>query len=185
MYKSIKKLILPEGQFDSEVTVFEDKDLIEIKNVFSAWEYLNKLIYDLGSQRKTNLPEIISEGLFCILSESVRVIKNIPKVKTSFDCYNFKTKKRIQIKGASSLGPTSFGPESVWDELYFINFYNNGNVDGTYEIYLIDDKLINNISVNKKQTMKEQQTEKRRPRFSIYKKIIKPNKIQPIYTGKL
>jgi len=80
---------------------------------------------------------------------------------------------------------TSFGPTSEWDELYFLDFYREGNWDGTFDIYKIPNELIYNHKVNQHQTMKEQQLEKRRPRFSIYKEIILSNGMTPIKTGRL
>ena len=39
--------------------------------------------------------------------------------------------------------------------------------------------------VNKNQTFKEQQIQKRRPRFSIFKEIIQKNGLKPVKTGDL
>ena len=70
-------------------------------------------------------------------------------------------------------------------EIYFLDFYREGNWDGTFDIYKIENELIYNHKVNEKETMKEQQNQKRRPRFSIYKEIIQKIGIKPIKTGNL
>src|SRR5690606_37452399 len=124
------------------------------------------------------------EGLFCLDMDAVRINTNIPGANTSFDCYRISDNKRIQVKACSVLPDlTSFGPKSVWDELYFLDFYREGKWDGTYDIYLIDNELIYNHKVNENQTLREQQEQGRRPRFSIYKSIILKNKLKPLKTG--
>ena len=64
---------------------------------------------------------------------------------------------------------------------FFLDFYNNGKLDGTFNVYLIPSKYIYSQQVNKKQTMKDQQIQQRRPRFSV-KEIIERNKIKPLAT---
>ena len=99
-----------------------------------------------------------------------------------FDCYQLNTRKRIQIKACSVKEDlTSFGPKSVWDELYFVHFFPNNRYDGCYAIYIIENNLIYNHRVSKTQTFRDQQSQGRRPRFSIIKEIIIPNKIEPIF----
>jgi hypothetical protein len=80
---------------------------------------------------------------------------------------------------------TSFGPDSVWDEIYFVHFYPNKKYDGSYNIYLIPNDLIYNQKVNATQTMRQQQELNRRPRFSIMKEIIKPRLMKPVIKGTL
>ena len=80
---------------------------------------------------------------------------------------------------------TSFGPNSVWDELYFVHFFPNKKYDGSYSIFKIENDLIYNHKVNATQTMRDQQKQDRRPRFSIIKEIIIPNKIKPVIQGSL
>lgn len=179
-----KKLELPEGTFDVEVLEFTDADKIKLKKLYKNWRSLCDGLNKLGG-RRVNLPEGISETAFCIeMKDVVRVDTSINGANSSFDCYNLKTKKRIQIKACSVLPDlTSFGPKSVWDEIYFLDFYREGNWDGTFDIYLIKTKDIYDHKVNEKQTLRDQQLQGRRPRFSIYKEIIQSKKIKPIKTG--
>ncbi len=75
---------------------------------------------------------------FCIYSGSNRFI-SIKKgnTNTSFDTYNLKTKKAEQIKACSvEKDLTSFGPESKWDDIYFLDFYNKGKLDGTFQVLI-------------------------------------------------
>ena len=44
--------------------------------------------------------------------------------------------KRIQVKACSVKEDlTSFGPKSVWDEIYLMHFLPNNNYDGAFSIY--------------------------------------------------
>jgi len=169
-----------KGSMEVEVAHFDNQDAKNFKNLFDVWAKLNSGLGKYG--RKVNIPEVLSEGMFCVFSNSVRCQRKLKgKGSTSFDTINLKTGAREQIKASSiEKDLTSFGPKSEWDKLYFMSFYNGGKLDGTFDVYEIPNKLIYGNKVNKQQTMKGQQNEKRRPRFSIMKDIIKPNKIKPI-----
>ena len=174
------KIKLGGKDIEIEVAHLDEKDGKVFKNLFDIWRNLNIGLEKYG--RKVNIPEVISEGMFCVFSKSVRYQKKIKGAGTvSFDTINLSKKRREQIK-ASSINEdlTSFGPRTEWDDLYFLDFYNEGKLDGTFNVYLIPNKFIYSNQVNKGQTMKEQQGEKRRPRFSIKKDIILKNKIRPI-----
>jgi len=175
-----KQDILLEGnKVTIEVAHLDVDDGKKYKKLFDQWRKLNKGLGEYG--RKVNIPEVISEGMFCVFSGSVRYIKKIKgKGKVSFDTINLKKSRREQIKATSiEKDLTSFGPRTEWDDLFFIDFYNEGKLDGTFNIYLIPNELIYSNQVNTKQTMKDQQNEKRRPRMSI-KEIIKSNDIKPL-----
>lgn len=180
-------LKLPEGSFSVEADHFEDKDLIELQEIYRGWRDLSLKLNKFKS-RSVNLPEGLSEVSFCYFMKCVRL--NNPKigkgVNTSFDAYSPITNKRIQIKSCSVLPDlTSFGPNSQWDEIYFQDFYRDGNWDGTVDVYLIPNDLIYNQKVNAKQTLREMQLEGKRPRFSIKTSIIDEHNLQPVLTYKL
>lgn len=163
---------------------FDKNDGIEWKKLFDLWKSL-KIGMKNYKAREPNLPEGLSEVAFCLFSGSCRFIELRYKgVSSSFDTFNIVTNRAEQIK-ASSIDEdlTSFGPKSRWDDLYFMDFYNNGKLDGTFNVYKIPSELIYNHKVNAKQTMKEQQSEKRRPRFSITKDIIVKNNLKALATN--
>lgn len=177
-----KALLLPEGSFNTNVYVFNESDREELFKIYTNWRELSINAQTLGG-RGTNLPEILSEGAFCLEMNSVRVDTSINGANSSFDAYNLLTHKRIQVKAASVTPDlTSFGPKSIWDELYFVDF---SRLDGTFDIYLIPSEDIYNMYVNKNETMYEQQQKGKRPRFSIYTKIIKAKGLKPIKVGNL
>ncbi len=169
-----------KGNIEIEIALFDKKDAGTFKKLFDIWVRLNNGLGKYG--RKVNIPEVLSEGMFCIFSKSARFQKKLKgKGSASFDTLNLKTGAREQIKASSIESDlSSFGPKSEWDKLYFMTFYNNGKPDGTFDVYEIPNRLIYSNKVNHGQTMKMQQDEKRRPRFSIMNDIIRPNKIKPI-----
>jgi hypothetical protein len=132
--------------------------------------------------REPNFPEGLSEVAFCLYSGSNRFIAlKGNKINTSFDTFNLKTGRAEQIKASSvEKDLTSFGPDSRWDDLYFLDFYNGGKLDGTFNVYKIPSKTIYSMKVNKKQTLKQQQAQGKRPRFSITDKIVIEKKLKPI-----
>ncbi|QWD02858.1 Bsp6I family type II restriction endonuclease [Polynucleobacter paneuropaeus] len=180
-----KQIKLPEGSYLVNLQFFDSSDQAALKAIYERWVQLSNDLQKYGG-RRINLPELLSEAVFCMNFSAGRMTQGIAGANSSFDCYDIHSKKRIQVKACSvSEDLTSFGPDSVWDEIYFIHFYPNGVYDGTYNIYLINNNSIYNHKVNAHQTMKQQQLQGRRPRFSIMREIIAPNKIKPVIQGKL
>ncbi|MFN7311006.1 MAG: Bsp6I family type II restriction endonuclease [Vampirovibrionales bacterium] len=181
MKKERLTIQLPEGKFQTDLIKFEESDRKRLREAYLLWRKLCEKLNELEA-RSVNLPEGLSEGAFCLEMNTHRMTKGIPKANTSFDCYDYNRKKRIQVKACSVLPDlTSFGPKSVWDELYFVDFYRKGLWDGCFDIYLIEEDT--SIRVNKGQTVADQQGQGRRPRFSIYKEIIEKKSLKPIKTG--
>lgn len=180
-----KKLKLPEGVFETEVIKFEKNDRKQLFHFYKSWRNLSSLSISFYG-RSINLPEALSESVFCLSTNSVRVVSGIYGANSSWDCYNLSSKKRIQVKAASVLPDlSSFGPNSQWDELYFIDFFVDGSWSGKYKIYKIPNELVYNHKVNSSQTFRQQQKLGRRPRFSIYTSIIQNKKIKPIIIDSL
>lgn len=182
-----KNLKLPEGPYEANILVIDEKDRNLLYKIYSNWLKLSKDLSKFQT-RKLNLPEGLSESALCLEMGFVKLWENIPKVNSSWDCYDLQKKKRIQVKGCS-INPdaTSFGPNSEWDKLYFLDFFRDGNNDGSFDIYLINNNHIKSTIVNikKNESFQDQQDQGRRPRFSIFKKIIKPHNIKPIKTAYL
>ncbi len=171
-----------------ELLIFDRNDQKIFKQTFDNWVNLNKTITgELKGTRKTNFPDALSESIFCLEMNCGKLIstKNSTGYSTSFDCYDYHREIRIQVKCSSSKGPTSFGPRSEYDEIYFIDFFNDNKIDGSYKIYKLENLDIDNIKVNKNQSLKDQQNKDRRPRFEIRKQLIIPKNIKPIKENKL
>jgi hypothetical protein len=140
-------------------------------------------------QRQPNFPEDVSENIVrqaIILFEYVDCKWNIPRGDLKkIDKFGNITK--IEVKCFSSTGPSSFGPNETWDELYFL--------DGTkfmsnhFKIYKIKlsntDDLIQKFPLNKDGTTFGQQCiGLRRPRF-LFKQLMTyiPEHIEVIFSG--
>lgn len=164
-----------------ELLDFDDNDRKYWKELFEMWKNL-KMGMRKYKSREPNFPEGLSEIAFCLYSGSNKFVSiKRGHCPGSFDTFNVNTNRAEQIK-ATSVGNdlTSFGPRSYWDDLYFLDFYNNGKLDGSFNVYLIPNDYIYTLKVNKTQTVMDQQKQGRRPRFSILKQIIEAKKIKPI-----
>lgn len=179
-----KSITLPEGTFEVSVDIFEKKDLNDFQEIYNEWRSLSRKLNNFNA-RSINLPEGLSEGSFCLFTGNYRLNNpKLPKnVHSSFDSYDPITHKRIQVKACSVIPDlTSFGPKSVWDELYFLDFYRDGSWDGKYDVYHIPNDLIYNAKVNKDFNLIQMQETGKRPRFSIFNDIIIKNKMKPTAT---
>src|SRR3989338_6648631 len=166
MKKETKKLTLEGVHTKAELLIIEESDRFQIKKLYKYWKILNKGMKFFMS-RGINLPEGISESALCLCfgKNYARAVK-IHNGSGSFDVINLKNKKRIQIKASSVDNDlTSFGPKSVWDEIYFLDFYREGKFDGSFNVYKIPNNLIYNHKMNTNQTFKDQQSQGRRPRL--------------------
>ena len=163
-----------------ELITFDKSDKREWKKLFDMWRNLKIGLKNYKS-RQPNFPEGLSEVAFCLYSGSKRLVSLKGKSSASFDTFNLKKQRAEQIK-ACSIYPdlTSFGPKSVWDDLYFLDFFNEGKLDGTFNLYKIPTEMIYNIKVNKNQTFQQQQEQGRRPRLRIQKKIIEEIGLMPV-----
>jgi len=163
-----------------EIMNFSNSDGRKWKEIFDLWKGLKMGLRDYKS-REPNFPEGLSEVAFCLWSGSSRFISATGLSNTSFDTFNPETKMAEQIKACSVAEDlTSFGPDSKWNDLYFLDFYNNGKVDGLFDVYKISNDLIYNHMVNRTQTLRDQQAQGRRPRFSIKREIITRQGLEPI-----
>lgn len=178
MIRETKELFINGQIYTAPVDILEKSDKENIIKMYNMWEELSENLSNYGC-RRINFPEI-SELIFCAIFDCWRTNNTPISDHSSFDCYNPQNHARIQIKAASSKGElTSFGPKSVWDEIYFMDFYNEGNYDGTFKVYLLPNKDIYEYKMNKNETFEDQQKQGRRPRFSL-RKLIKALNIKPI-----
>jgi len=160
---------------------FEQSDKKEWKILWDSWNNLRVGLKKYGS-RGPNLSEGLSESAFCLYSNSLKIMEIKGGCDSSADTYNLETQEAEQIKATSIANDlTSFGPTSKWNKLYFLDFYNNGHLDGSFDCYQIDTDLIYSTIVNKgkNESFIDQQKQGRRPRLSL-KKIISDNHIAPI-----
>ena len=177
----VKNFIIQSESQTLKFLKVDDSDKKKWKEVFDHWKTLKLAMREYGA-REPNFPEGLSEVAFCLWSGSVRKI-SCSGSHSSFDTFNIGTMRIEQVKACSvETDLTSFGPNSVWDDLYFMDFWNGGNVDGSFDVYKIPNDLIYGYKVNTKQSMRDQQVQGKRPRFSL-KALIEVNGIEPVGKG--
>jgi hypothetical protein len=176
-FKMKKESVVMRNHTSVEGDAFDLNDFKKIQEIFKKWLEINKMLNDLEG-RKLNVPDVFSEALFSLAFNAVRT----NNTAHSYDCVLRKTGEGIQVKSASIANDcTSFGPTSTWDLLYFADFAPNGGIDGVVKFYKIEDEWVYNLVLNqsKNETFKQQQEQRRRPRFSMQNKIIRPRNLKP------
>lgn len=164
---------------------YTEEDISWVKRVFTHWSNLRDTLKE-NNERSPNIPEAISETVYCILTHAGRFAKSTnQKLKdASLDAFDIIEEKAIQIKsGQIKKDLSTFGPKTRWDKLIFVDFYNDGNIDGTFDIYEIPTDYLNKVVVcqNKNITFEKRKAEGKRPHLSLKESVIYPNSIEPVY----
>lgn len=170
-------------EYNVTTRTYDDVDRRDVLDLYVGWRYYGDKLNRLG-ERKANLPEAISQIIFCLATNSVKIIKAPNGFSTAFDCYNFKDGgKRIEVKATSIESDlTSFSPKAVSDKFYFMDFYGDGSWNGLVDVYDIGMERVVKVNPNKNQTFEEQQNEGRRPRISVKDSVIKPLNLKPEFS---
>jgi hypothetical protein len=168
-----------------KIKLYGEEDILWVKEVFTLWMNFKQALKKHG-ERSPNIPEAVSETIYCILTHSGRFANSKSKKlkDASFDAFNVITEETIQVKASQiEKDCTSFGPKTRWDKLVFVDFFNDGNVDGTFDIYEIPTEYLNKVIVREEGdiTFEKRKAEGKRPRLSLKESVIYPNSIQPIY----
>lgn len=156
-------------------------DLVEIDaarinetcRLYFLWKDLNTGLRSVVT-RGINFPEAISEPIVCY---SLDLLWN----KGSFGDARTRDNKVVEIKASSNFDSdlTSFSPKMEFDILIFLRLDQVNNLAYIYDTGL-NDTTLGNIQVNATETLREQQEQGRRPRFSIISKIIVPQNLEPV-----
>ena len=176
MMREKRRAFVNSAVVELELQFWEESDRGRLKTLFNLWSALNSGMRAIAS-RGINLPEGISESAFCLDFDrnAGRALKG-----GSFDAYDVSTGRAIQIKASSvEYDLTSFGPKSYWDDLYFLDFYNGGSIDGSFDVYLIPNESIYSMRLNSGQGFRDQQAQGRRPRFSIKREVVEAGGMKP------
>ncbi len=177
------------------VTRYTEDDIPYFKKNFESWAEHRKSCLEIGG-RAPNLCDGFTEGLFCLHTGSVRYLKLTQaqrrkkeykgfteKLETSsLDTYNEESKEAEQLKSSViKYDCSSFGPTSKQDIVYFMHFYRDGKLDGSFDLYKISNEILYPAVIRKDgTTFKQDQETGRRPHFGLIKKVILPNNIKPI-----
>jgi hypothetical protein len=141
--------------------------------------------------RAPNFPEAISENIVKFAYKlKYDICPNWCTSSGDLEIYDTTNKHniKIEVKGFSSNGPSSFGPTEQWNILYFIDCSNF--INKKFKIYEINLSNTNpdfyNIKVNKNTTYKNHCDQGKRPRI-IFKDLQKQlvDKCKIIFDGSL
>ena len=175
------------------VTEYSESDIGALESYFKAWKELTTAS-ELIDSRVPNLGEAFTEIAFCIWHGSFRYLKpsNCSLTFTqrltnaSLDTYHLGTQKSEQIKATiADRAPSSFGPDSKEDAMYFLDFFNDGNVNGTFTVYQIPLSTLHSLILNKSknESFADQCSQGRRPRLTLLTQLIEPYGIEPLETN--
>lgn len=154
-------------------TKINKEDFMMAIDIYEKWRDLNELIQtSFPFKRKANIPEAFTEVICCYVNDFELAITGGSE-DAICDQGNL-----IQVKASANWDSdlTSFGPTSEFDELHFVRL----NQD-TEELYLYKTPIeeLYDTQVNRTQTMRDQQEQGRRPRFSVINQILKKENIKP------
>lgn len=153
--------------------VIDQARFVDTVDAYFQWKELNSFIKRSHS-RITNFPEIISESLLCHVM-GYRLIRG--NYADAID----EDGNLIEVKATSNWerDTSSFGPVTSFDKLFFARLNQSKDLLVFYDLGLTGE-TIKQIKVNKNETVGDQQKQKRRPRFSIIKNIIKKRDLKPV-----
>lgn len=150
---------------DNMTLEFVEQILDNYNDKYLFTKKLNKLL-SKKKIRNTNFPSEISENIvkFCLFKKY-----NIMGCWDTNDGDLILLDKKLEIKGFSSAGPSSFGPTEKWDTLYFVDCMDH--IHKNFKVYEINlsnkSEQWKNIYVNSGQTFYDQCCQKRRPHIKF------------------
>lgn len=144
----------------------------DVSRLYFLWKDLNLGLRNFVS-RGINFPEAISEPLACY-ALGYKWNKGSGGDAVTHDGRIVEMKATSNFDGDLS----SFGPVTTFDDLYFLRLHQRDNQLYIYNLGL-NGETLGDIAANKTQTVRDQQLQGRRPRFSIIKQIIEPQNLQP------
>lgn len=162
---------------DDSVGLTDLKKIVElptfaqVAEVFVAYKAYNSVLKNSSyDNRNVVLPEGLTETIAALCLGGKRIKKMSGDIMLDDGSIG-------EVKGSSSVGPNSFGPNEWFDRLIYVKY----DLDNTFEVYdlNLNRSDIDNIEVKKGQTFKEQAAAGRRPRFSIDKKIVHKENLEP------
>lgn len=178
----IKYVSFNENGISGKGVQITEEGFEELTKIYFQWKELNESLSLNFDSRRINIPEILSEGMACFTEDWLRTNNTLIKgfEGSSFDAVDLMNRRSVQIKACSTLdgktaGPTSFGPKSKFDSLFFMHFNTEKDI---IECFFIEDNY-KNFKVNAKETLAEQQARGIRPRITLLNYVQK-NKI-PVY----
>ncbi|WP_065238530.1 Bsp6I family type II restriction endonuclease [Gallibacterium genomosp. 3] len=158
---------------------FEDSEermtieLQTIKKAYQSWKSLNQIISGAMHSRKVNLPEAISENIACYALGYERNMDRTGDARDEFD-------NLIEIKATANFNSdlSSFSPDTHFDKLIFVRLNLDEDKAYIYDLGLNGEQF-GQLTVNRNETVADQQRQNRRPRLSLVQ-YIQDNGLNPI-----
>ena len=140
--------------------------------------YLSMKELDPGI-RLSGLPECISENLVLSVMKEKYPNDNYTKADVGDLCCSHG---KVEVKCFTSEGPISFGPNTTWVKLIFLDATQWMKYKFTIHVLNVshDDKLFENIMINKSESFDNHRKQRRRPRITW--NSLKPQIIDKIET---
>lgn len=185
-----KELLTSEEKIN--VMVYGEEELkSRYKDFFSWYKSSWEFKQNFESVRLTGIPEDISENFIKFVIRNKVGVKDIEwskntKSKNAGDLVSSALGK-VECKSFTSDGPTSFGPKTQWNEIYFLDARNI--IENKFIVYRVclknSDPLFKNLKVNKIEVKDKQSEEKRRPRlnFDAMRDQIGQNHFKEVFNG--
>lgn len=191
-----RKVVIQNQLHTFALQTFSEEDIPQLKKYWDAWISIRSVCEQAGN-RAPNLAEYFTEGLVSLVTNTARrvskdyartqdpSIRFTQKGKKSGDTLRLSTLQAIEVKSSTIKEDcTQVSPSDHQIDLYhFIHFYNDGNLDGTFDIYEFSPELTKSIIVCKEkgETLQDQLDQGRRAKLPIIKEVIIPNGIAPIH----
>ena len=154
--------------------MIDEARINEVCEAYFRWKDLNTFIKSVSS-RGINMPDAISEPMacYCLGLEWNRGSE-------AGDATDPKTGKKIEFKASSNYDKdlSSFGPDTVFDDLIFLRFDLYNNMLHIYDLHM-NSVEFGKMKVNSTETVDDQKRERRRPRVRLIENIIEPRGLEP------
>ena len=155
----------------------------DLKRMLSFYTHYRKTVVEANQNingarkiRAPNFPSEISENIAkYALFLKYGTMPNWQVKSGDLEIFHEKKIKKIEVKGFTTISPSSFGPTEAWDHLVFVDGcdFEKGNFK-VFEIKLSNvSEQFGKIKLNKTQTFKDVADQKKRGRGEFYK-IFKP-----------
>ncbi|MBK4759197.1 type II restriction endonuclease [Enterococcus faecium] len=152
----------------------DDARINETCDAFFKWKDLNTYIKSTSS-RGINMPDAISEPMGCYCLD---LLWN--RGDEVGDATDPVTNSKVEFKATSRFSGdlSSFGPNTIFDNLVYLRFNLENN-----QLYIYDLKInstdFGNYPANKTQTIAEQKAQGRRPHVSLQRLFVDDKNLVP------
>ena len=119
--------VFSDGETSGEGDCYDENDRLLLASIYRIWNTY-WLLAGLGGRRANWSRTQCSCTALCLELNFFKVNSVHGGFSSSFDCYDPNEDQRIQVKVvfSSTNELSTFGPNSVFDELYFLDFFNQG-----------------------------------------------------------